>query len=233
MRKLIDMTISILSKIKKNQKIRSVEDKDDGLVKINLGCGLRVAKGWLNIDASLNALIASWPSLFHRFAYSFSGSSNYISSKQYCEILKNNNFLYHDLSLSFPINKESVDFIYSSHFFEHIFPDDAQFLLRSCYEALKPKGIIRISVPDLEYAISLYHQGKKKEMLDNFFFVAGKGSYLARHKYMYDFDMIKKILDQLGFINVKRYKYQEGKCPDITELDIYPEISLYVEAEKI
>jgi len=233
MRKLIDLTIGILGKIKKNQKIYPVADKYDGLIKINLGCGLRVAKGWLNIDGSLNALISSWPSFLHKLAYRFSGSNNYISSNLYCEILKNNSFLYHDLSQSFPINKNSVDFIYSSHFFEHIFQDDAQVLLKSCYDALKPKGIIRISIPDLEHAVSLYHQGKKREMLDNFFFVAGKGSYLARHKYMYDFDMIREILVQLGFVNVKRCKYQEGKCPDIINLDIYPEISLYVEAEKI
>ena len=69
-------------------------------------------------------------------------------------------------------------------------------------------------------------------MLDHYFFVAGKGSYLARHKYMYDFELINKLLKKAGFKNIKKQKYQKGKSPDINELDIYPEVSLFVEAEK-
>ena len=132
-----------------------------------------------------------------------------------------------------PIYENTVDFIYSSHFFEHIFKDDALVLLKSCLFALKPGGIIRISIPDLEYAISLYSKGKKELMLENYFFVKGKGSYLARHKYMYDFQMIKEVLELVGFSNVKRCEYQKGKTPDINYLDTYPDISLYVEAERV
>lgn len=233
LRKFIDLTIVILGTIKKKQIRYPTPDKNDGLIKINLGCGLRVHRGWFNIDGSLNALIAAWPVFFHKLAYKFSGSNKYLQIEQYLEILRNHNFLYHDLSLSLPISKNSVDFIYSSHFFEHIFKDDALVLLKSCFDALKSRGIIRISIPDLEYAISQYFKGNKVEMLDNFFFVQGKGSYLARHKYMYDFDMIKEILEQIGFSNITRCSYQKGKCPDIINLDIYPEFSLFVEAEKI
>ena len=31
-------------------------------VRVNLGCGLAVEKGWINIDGSLNALVSSMPS---------------------------------------------------------------------------------------------------------------------------------------------------------------------------
>jgi len=126
-----------------------------------------------------------------------------------------------------------VDFIYSSHFFEHLFKDDAAALLKSCALALRPGGAIRISIPDLAYAVTLYSLGRKIEMLDDYFFVEGKGSYLARHKYMYDFELIKDALEEAGFSNVTRCEYQQGKTPDILKLDVYPAVSLFVEAVRI
>lgn len=230
LRSLIDFFINILGKIKRNQKISPVPDLRDGLVKINLGCGLRVASGWLNIDGSLNALIAFWPSWTHRLVYRFSGSHSYYTLDEYCGILESHSFLYHDLSHSLPLYDNSVDYIYSSHFLEHLFKDDAAELLKSCARALKPGGTIRISIPDLAYAVSLYGLGRKTEMLDDYFFVEGKGSYLARHKYMYDFELIKAALEQAGFSTITRCEYQKGKTPDIKVLDVYPEVSLFVEA---
>ncbi len=230
LRNFIDLTISIIGKFKSNYKVVPAPDPQDGLIKINLGCGLRVANGWLNIDGSLNALVASWPKVLHKLVYRFSGAHNYYEVDEYCSILGCHSFLYHDLSISLPLSENTVDFIYSSHFFEHLFKDDAAALLKSCSRALKHGGTIRISIPDLAYAVSLYGIGRKTEMLDNFFFVEGKGSYLARHKYMYDFQLIKDLMEQAGFSNVTRCEFQQGKTPDIKILDVYPEVSLFVEA---
>jgi len=151
LRNFIDFSISILGKVSRNHRISPRADVRDGLVKVNLGCGLRVADGWLNIDGSLNALIASWPHWTHRFSYRFSGSHNYYNLDKYCEILENSIFLYHDLSISLPLRENLVDFVYSSDFFEHLFKDDAARLLKSCLRALRPGGTIRVSIPDLAY----------------------------------------------------------------------------------
>ena len=67
-------------------------------------------------------------------------------------------------------------------------------------------------------------------MLEDYFFVSGKGSYLAPHKYMYDFDLIKTVLEQAGFSDVTRCEYQQGKTPDVEMLDVYSEVSLFVGA---
>lgn len=229
LRKVIDTTINFTGKIRRNRKFVS-KNGQGVLVKVNLGCGLRVAKGWLNIDGSLNAMFASWPNWVHKLLYRFSGSQQYYSLDQYCDILENHEFLYHDLALSLPLHDNTVDFIYSSHFFEHIFKDDAANLLKACAKALKPGGIIRISIPDLAYAVSLYGLGKKTQMLEDYFFVSGKGSYLSRHKYMYDFDLIKATLEKAGFSQISRCEYRAGKTPDIEILDVYPDVSLFVEA---
>jgi len=47
---------------------------------------------------------------------------------------------------------------------------------------------------------------------------------------MYDFELIKEALEQAGFSNVTRCEYQQGKTPDIKVLDVYPDVSLFVEA---
>jgi SAM-dependent methyltransferase len=232
LREIIDFSIAVVGKIRRNKKIYPLIDERDGLVKINLGCGLRVAKGWLNIDGSLNAMVASLPNWVIKIFYKLSGARQYYSSDQYCSILINHRFLYHDLALSLPLQDNTVDFIYSSHFFEHLFKDDAANLLKACAQALKPGGIIRICIPDLAYAVSLYNLGKKNEMLEDYFFVSGKGSYLSRHKYMYDFDLIKTALEGAGFSGVSRCNYQQGKTPDVDILDIYPDVSLFVEATR-
>lgn len=230
LREAIDFSINAVGKIKRNRKIYPLKDERDGLVKINLGCGLRVAQGWLNIDGSLNAMFASWPNWVHKILYRLSGARQYYSLEQYSAILGNHQFLYHDLALSLPLHDNTVDFIYSSHFFEHLFKDDAANLLKACAQALKLGGIIRISIPDLAYAVFLYGLGKKTEMLEDYFFVSGRGSYLARHKYMYDFDLIKTVLEQAGFSDVTRCEYRQGKTPDVEMLDVYPDVSLFVEA---
>ena len=53
----------------------------------------------------------------------------------------------------------------------------------------------------------------------------------ARHRYMYDFEMLAGLLGRAGFANVRRCEYQEGRVPDLQELDNRPG-SLVVEASK-
>jgi len=50
--------------------------------------------------------------------------------------------------LDFP--NASMGFIYSEHFFEHLFLDEALALLKECYRVCSPGGVIRIVVPDAD-----------------------------------------------------------------------------------
>ncbi len=231
-RSLIDFSTATIGRMRRGQRISPQTDGRDGYVKINLGCGLAVAKGWTNVDASLNALVASWPRSVHKLLYRLSGSNRYYSLEQCCDLLGNHVFIHHDLSHSIPLKDQTADFIYSSHFLEHLFKRDAERLLTDCYRALKTGGIVRISIPDLAYAVSLYAHGEKEKMLADYFFVEDKDSFLAMHKYMYDFELLKALLEKIGFSQIVRCAYQEGRTPDIKLLDNRPEDSLFVEAVK-
>jgi SAM-dependent methyltransferase len=50
----------------------------------------------------------------------------------------------------------SIDFIYSSHFFEHIDEATAENLLHEAYRVLKPGGVLRIVVPNQQFFIDEY-----------------------------------------------------------------------------
>ncbi len=230
LRGLIELATLLLCRAKRHQRIRIAAATQP--VKVNLGCGLAVAPGWINVDGSLNAFIANLPALSHRMAYRVTGANRYYSQEEYCRILSSSRFIHHDLSFGIPLPDASADYVYTSHFVEHLFRPDAERLLREMRRVLKPSGIARISVPDLEYAISLYSLGDKERMLAQYFFVDDKESYFARHKYMYDEQLLSELMGRVGFSRIYRCGFRQGAVPDIAILDNRPEESLYVEAVK-
>lgn len=62
----------------------------------------------------------------------------------------------HDLRRRLPFPDESFDAVYGSHVLEHLEPDAAAQLLGECHRVLRPGGIARIVVPDLEAIARLY-----------------------------------------------------------------------------
>ena len=62
----------------------------------------------------------------------------------------------HDLRKRFPFADATFDAVYGSHILEHLEPAAANNLLRDCHRILKPGGIIRVAVPDLESIARLY-----------------------------------------------------------------------------
>lgn len=229
MRRLVDVTTMLMGRMKSRQRTR-IPVEYASTVKVNLGCGLALADGWINIEGSLNALIANLPGFVHRLAYRLTGANRYYSESDYCRILGDNFFIHHDLTYGIPLDDGCVDFVYSSHFLEHLSRKDARHLLQESFRVLKQGGVVRIAIPDLAYAISLYSAGKKEEMLTQYFFVDDDDSHYARHKYMYDYPMLKEILENEGFHNVHSCAFQLGATPDLNILDNRIEDSLFVEA---
>ena len=68
----------------------------------------------------------------------------------------NTNVFRHNLRDGLPLPDASADCIYASHCLEHFTPRDAEILLRECARALKPSGLLRIVVPDLEQVARFY-----------------------------------------------------------------------------
>ncbi len=56
----------------------------------------------------------------------------------------------YDLRRGLPYQDDSFDGVYHSHVLEHLTPDAAKSMLRECARVLKPGGVLRVVVPDLE-----------------------------------------------------------------------------------
>ena len=69
-----------------------------------------------------------------------------------------------------PFSAGSFDAVYHSHVLEHLSPTSGQNLLHECFRVLRPGGILRTVVPDLEQIAQLYlkshQQAWSNECLD-------------------------------------------------------------------
>lgn len=232
---IIDRMINTITWTKQNQKIKP----NDNVIKINLGSGLSITEGWINIDSSLNAFLSRYPKFILILLYKLNNlvlkkvynSKLRLSQEEFLNILKDNKFIHHNLEYGLPFEDESVDYIYSSHFFEHLFKDDAQKVIRESFRVLKVGGIIRIGVPDLDQVISFYQNGEKEKAL-RILYSESKKSHYSYHRYMYDFDLLYDLMIKCGFHNIRRCEYQNGNIPDVEKLDGLWDDTLFIEALK-
>jgi predicted SAM-dependent methyltransferase len=62
----------------------------------------------------------------------------------------------HDLTQGIPFPDRSFEVVYNSHVLEHFPQAEAQSFIQECYRVLRPEGILRVVVPDLEEIARMY-----------------------------------------------------------------------------
>lgn len=72
------------------------------------------------------------------------------------------NVIAHDLRMGIPLPDDSCDVVYHSNMLEHFRRPDALRLLDECLRVLKPGGILRVAVPDLEHICHVYLEKLEK-----------------------------------------------------------------------
>jgi len=117
---------------------------------LQLGCGLFAPPEWTNVDGSLNAWLAQRPLLKKLVKMSR------LMPRAQLEVPWPNNIHIVDARKPLPWPAETFDAVYASHFLEHLYRDQAQFVLRECFRVLKPGGIARMLVPDLKAMVEDY-----------------------------------------------------------------------------
>jgi predicted SAM-dependent methyltransferase len=80
----------------------------------------------------------------------------------------------HNLLKGIPFPDATFDVVYHSHVLEHFTKSDGVGFLKECFRVLKPDGILRLAVPDLEQIVRLYLKN-----LEN----ATDGNEIDRHNY--------------------------------------------------
>lgn len=227
---LVNTMLSIASKIKNNSKYDKVI-QNNKIKKVNLGCGLHCKSGWLNIDGSLTSLLGSNNKLLNKLLYKIAGSAAWYTFDDFNDVIVNKKLYWFNLINGVPVNDNSIDVVFSSHFLEHLNKTDGLNFLTDIFRVLKQNGLVRILVPDLNIAINRFNNGEIDKTQDLFFYTSEDCGFAA-HKYNYTYETLRDKLKKIGFINIERKSHQNGECPDIDFLDIYPDHSLYIEARK-
>ena len=125
--------------------------------------------------------------------------------------------------INLPYENNSVDLIYASHVFEYFDREEAIIVLENWKKVLKIGGILRLAVPDFEACAKLYVE--KGYPLSNFLGpIFGKWSMtkdeVIYHKTIYDYNSLKKVLEDNGFSEAKKWDWKEvdhGKYDDYSQ----------------
>lgn len=128
----------------------------------------------------------------------------------------------HDI-VNLPFEKNSVDLIYASHVIEYFDREEIINVLKKWRDVLKPNGIIRIAVPDFEACARLYvNNNYPLSTFASMFY--GKWKMTEEktiyHKTIYDYESLKKVLEDNGFSDVKHWdwrKVEHGKFDDYSQ----------------
>lgn len=198
--------------------------------KLHLGCGLVTPEGWINVDGSWNARMTKWPLVKPVLA------SLGIISKENLEHGWSKDIVYQDVRKPLKWAAGSMDAVYHSHLLEHLYRDKAQFFLEQCFRVLKPGGVLRVVVPDLEVILRDYVSEQGSETAADrvnerlIFRKESVGKMSARrlfsamtefhtHKYMYDGPSLCKYIRQAGFVDVEVREAFDSRLDDIREIE--------------
>jgi SAM-dependent methyltransferase len=203
-------------------------------VRLNLGSGLTVADGWVNIDSSLNALGARLRGPLLWLPYKLSSAQRWYSYSAYVGVLRNHVFIHHDLSYGIPLPDGTCECVYASHFFEHIDRGDAEHLFKEARRVLLPGGSLRVVVPDFAKLVASYQQGEGEEIIDALFAKPNSEGWYNRHRYFYDFALLERLLREAGFTGIVACEDGVGSVPDLDAFEgVRPSrYLLFVEASK-
>jgi SAM-dependent methyltransferase len=144
-----------------------------------------------------------------------------------------------DIRDGLPLPDESIDYAVSIHALPEIPYPDLVPALVELRRVLKPSGVLRLALPDLERAVGAYEAGDADYFLIPDEDAKALGSKLvvqliwygySRTPFTYDF--IEELLLRAGFSRVQRCAFGETRSthPGITELDNRKAESLFVEA---
>ena len=147
-----------------------------------------------------------------------------------------------DLSM---FEDKSVDLIYTCHVLEYFDRIQVKDVLKEWRRVLKPKGILRIAVPDFEAMVKVYQQYGDLSLIIGPLYgrweIEGTQKVVYHHT-VYDFESLKKVLESAGFVNIHRYDWRETIHKDYDDYSqaYIPHmdkengllISLNIEAEK-
>lgn len=146
-----------------------------------------------------------------------------------------------DIRDGMPLDDSSLDYIVSIHALPMISYPDLVPVLRELRRMLKPGGVLRLCLPDVDKGIGAYLDGNRDHFLVPDEDVQSLGGKFVVHMLWYGYtvtmftdDFIQELLVKAQFsqMNPCRYRQTHSPWPEIIDLDNRENESLFVEAVK-
>jgi predicted SAM-dependent methyltransferase len=146
-----------------------------------------------------------------------------------------------DIRDGLALDTDSIDYVASIHALPEIPYDTLETALRELRRVLKPGGVLRLVLPDLDRAIQAYLAGDKDYFLipdEDASTIGGKlivqMTWYGWSRSLFTHEFVEELCARAGFARVDRCSYMQtaSAYPEIVELDSREKESLYVEAVK-
>lgn len=194
---------------------------------LNIGCWVDAPEEWKNIDASPYIRISKIP-MVGGLVLSAIGGPKLPTSVKYGDLVK-----------GLDITHGDCDLIFASHILEHLTLSDFHIAMNNIYSYLKPGGIFRAIVPDLEKYIAIYtsqrpngalslkaahmfmqesgigHLGSRSNLFKRLYEVFSN----SRHQWMWDEPSLSDAFAQHGFKNIRRCDYGDWSDPRFASVE--------------
>lgn len=125
------------------------------------------------------------------------------------------------------VNDNSVDLIYCCHMLEHLSYQESSIALDTWFRKLKKGGTLRLAVPDLEKACSLYLLTGDKNRTRSMFWGSQKHNF-DFHKNGWSKKELTQDLTEAGFSNIREWHWQTTEphnyCDDYSQ-SYYPDMA--------
>jgi predicted SAM-dependent methyltransferase len=146
-----------------------------------------------------------------------------------------------DIREGLPLEDDTIDYAVSIHALPEIPYGDLVVALKELYRVLKPGGVLRLALPDLDRGIQAYLSED-----EDYFLVPDEDAKAIGSKFivqmiwygwsrsLFTYDFTAELLRNAGFEQIVRCRFREtaSRFPEIVELDSREKESLLVEATK-
>lgn len=149
-------------------------------VRLHLGCGRRFIPGFVHVD------LADFPHIDHRT----------------------------DVGSLPMFGDGSVDLIYCCHAFEYYDRVEGPRVLKEWHRVLRPGGTLRLAVPDFAALAAVYADTGRLDLVlgplyGRILVESPDGPRVFYHRTVYDFAALRALLEEAGFVDVRRYDWRE------------------------